>query len=409
MDILFLSDNFPPERNAAASRIYERARYWIEWGHQVTIITCAPNFPEGKLFPGYKNKLYQSEIMDGIRIVRVKTFISANKGFFLRILDYVSYTLPAIIAGLLQKRPDMIVANSPTPFVALAGLIVAKLRKKPFVLEVSDLWPASITGVGAMREGFAIRCLEKLELFLYRHAQAIIVLTSSFKENLIARAVDKHKIHIVINGVDSSRYYPRVRNNELAKRYDIKPDDFVIGYIGTHGMAHALENVLYSAEQLLGVNNLCFIFVGAGASREKLMQISKEKSLTNVRFIPSQPKEYIPEFWALCNMALVHLKNSPVFADVIPSKIFEAMGMGKSIIIAAPKGEASTLIEEEKIGIGVPPENPSALTEVIRLYQGNPQLVEELSRNSHEAAAKYTRERQAKKFLSIMNDLRGHH
>src|SRR5205807_2400032 len=116
------------------------------------------------------------------------------------------------------------------------------IRKIPFVLEISDLWPASIVGVGAMRESLIIRALEKLELFLYRNAIAIIVLSPSFKSNLVSRNIDEKKIHVVMNGVDRERYFPRPRNAELATFHQLQPDDFIVGYIGTHGMAHALEN-----------------------------------------------------------------------------------------------------------------------------------------------------------------------
>ena len=123
MKILFLSDNFPPERNAAATRVYERACYWTKWGHEVTILTCAPNFPEGELFSGYQNKWYQVEWMDGIRIVRVKTFMAKNSGFFLRVLDFVSYMIRAVIAGSFQNRPDVVMASSPQFFAAVGGWI----------------------------------------------------------------------------------------------------------------------------------------------------------------------------------------------------------------------------------------------------------------------------------------------
>ena len=165
MNIFFFSDNFPPERNAAASRVYEQAYYWVKMGHQVTVITSAPNFPEGKLFPGYKNKLYQLEIMDEIRVIRVKTFMARNKGFFLRTIDYISYLLPALLAGLIQKKPHVIMATCPTPFAALAGWALSVARRTPFVLEVSDLWPASIIAVGAMREGFLIKFLRNWKFF----------------------------------------------------------------------------------------------------------------------------------------------------------------------------------------------------------------------------------------------------
>ncbi len=286
------------------------------------------------MFAGYKNRFYQVEYLQGIRVVRVKTFIAANKGFLLRILDAISFTIPAILASIFQKKPDVIVATSPSLFAAIAALVSAKLRRLPFLLEVSDLWPASIVGVGAMRESRVIRWLEKLELFLYHHAQQIIVLSPAFKINLTKRKVPPEKIHVVINGVDLTRYSPQSRHELLAKQYQIDTKNFVIGYIGTHGMAHALENVLAAAELLKNQPEIHFLFVGAGAMRDKLIQIAEEKALKNVSFINSQPKEVITNFWSLCHIALVHLKNTFAFSEVIPSKIFEAMGMGLPILIA---------------------------------------------------------------------------
>jgi colanic acid biosynthesis glycosyl transferase WcaI len=402
MNILFFSDNFPPEFNAAASRVHERACYWIKWGHQVTVITCSPNFPEGKLINGYKNKFYQKENIDGIQTIRVKTFIAANKGFVLRILDSISYTIPATLAALFQKKPDLIVATSPSLFAAIAGLIVARIKRCPFVLEVSDLWPASIVGVGAMRESFMIRCLEKLELFLYRKAKEIIVLSPAFKNNLISRNIQESKVHVVMNGVDMDRYSPRQRDLKLAKFYNIHPNHFIVGYIGTHGMAHALENVLNSAELLKHKKNIHFIFVGAGANRENLIEIAKQKALSNVSFIPSQAKALIADYWSLCNISLVHLKKTPVFADVIPSKIFEAMGMGIPIIMAAPSGFAMSLVEEEKIGAGVPAEEPQLLAEKIEFFYNNPEILKTIAKTSTERAPKFSRKQQAKSFLSVL-------
>lgn len=402
MNILFLTDNFLPETNAAASRVYERACYWVKWGHQVTVITCAPNFPEGKLFSGYQNKFYHVEMIDKIRVVRVKTFIAVNKGFFMRVLDQFSFTLPAVIAGLFQQRPNVVIATTPTPFAAIAAWFISCFRGKPFVLEVSDLWPASIIGVGAMKASFLIQLLEKLELFLYRRAKSIIVLSPAFKENLILRKIGKNKINVVINGVELSRYSPRPRLPELAKKYNIHQGDFVVGYIGTHGMAHALQNVLFTAELLKQQHTIRFIFVGAGAERDKLIKMAEAKSLSNVSFVLAQPKESIADFWGLCNVALVHLKNSLVFSEVIPSKIFEAMGMGLPIVIAAPRGEATALVQSENIGISVPAENPEMLAAVLQKYQVDTELVKKHAENSFLSAPKFSRERQAQSFLEVL-------
>ena len=202
--------------------------------------------------------------------------------------------------------------------------------------------------------------------------------------------------------MDITKYSPRPRHQELAKRYQITHLDFVIGYIGTHGMAHALENVLHAAELLKDKVNIRFIFVGAGATRDKLMEIAEEKTLANVTFIPAQAKEHMADFWSLCDVALVHLKNAPVFGEVIPSKIFEAMGMGLPVFIAAPVGVAVSLVEEEKIGVSVPAENPHALAATIDYYYHHPQLLKPLAEKSNQRASYYSRERQARVFLQVL-------
>jgi putative colanic acid biosynthesis glycosyltransferase WcaI len=398
--ILFLTENYPPERNASAARVYERACYWVKWGHEVTVLTCAPNFPEGKVFPGYRNKWYQVEIMDGIRVVRVKTFIAANEGIMLRTLDFLSFMGSAMVAGLFQVSPDVIISTSPQFFAAVGGWGLAGLRGKPFIFELGDLWPASIAAVGAMGQNVFLRWMERLELFLYRRSSAVIALTSSFKEDLVRRGISPKKIAVVINGVDIPRYAPRPRDVELAKKYKLD-EHFVIGYIGTHGMAHVLEKVLDVAERMERLPDVLFLFVGGGAGKAKLEEDLAKRKLKNVVLVPPQPKERMPEFWSLCSVALVHLKDTPVFASVIPSKIFEAMGMGLPILLASPKGEASRIVEKEEAGLWVPAEDPAALEEGILRLKNDSEFYRHCASRSHAAAPRYSRERQARDVLKV--------
>lgn len=221
MRILFLADNFPPERDAQASRVYERACYWVKWGHQVTVITGAPNFPEGKIYSGYKNRWHNVEEMSGIRVVRVKTFIAPNSGQHRRILDYVSYGLTSFVAGLFEKKPDVVAATSPQFFAAVSACGLAAVMNRPFLMEIADLWPESIVAVGAMKRGLALVWLEKLELYMYSRASSIVTLTQSFKDNLVRRGVPEQKIAVVINGVDLPRFQPRERDEALAAEWGI--------------------------------------------------------------------------------------------------------------------------------------------------------------------------------------------
>ncbi|MDL1983061.1 MAG: glycosyltransferase family 4 protein [Deltaproteobacteria bacterium] len=401
MHILFITENFPPERNASATRVYERACYWIKWGHEVTVITCAPNFPEGKVYPGYKNRWYQVEQMDGIRVVRVKTFISANKGFLLRSLDFVSFMFTSIAAGFFQKKPDIVMATSPQFFAAVSGWVISLFKRQPFIFELGDLWPASITAVGAMKDNLTLRIMEKLELFLYRKSAAIVALTNAFREDLIRRGIDKSKIHVVVNGVDLPRYSPRPKDSDLLEELGLK-DKFVIGYIGTHGMAHALVKVLDAAELLTTDDEIRFLFVGSGAEKEKLIVEAKKRGLKNVIFYPAQPKERMPGFLSLLDVALIHLKNSPVFTTVIPSKIFEAMGMGLPVLLVGPEGgEASKIVEKDGAGLCIPSEAPEIFAQTVLELKNNHVLRKRLASASYEAAPKHTRERQAREVINV--------
>lgn len=183
MKILFLTDNFPPEVNAPATRTYEHCKEWVKQGEEVTVITCTPNFPQGKVYTGYRNRLYQKEIMDGIRVIRIWSYITANEGFLKRTLDYISFSVTSFFAGLFQQA-DIIIATSPQFFTALSGRTLSFWKRKPWIMEVRDLWPESIKTVGAMKENPIIRFLEWEEKRCYRSAQKIVVVTDSFKKRL---------------------------------------------------------------------------------------------------------------------------------------------------------------------------------------------------------------------------------
>ena len=222
MHILFLTDNFPPEGNAPASRTYEHALEWVKEGHKITVLTCVPNFPEGKIFEGYKNKWLLKEQIDGITVWRVKTYITPNEGFIKRTLDYMTFMFSSFFFGLFTKDVDVVVGTSPQFFTVISAWALGKFKRVPFVFELRDIWPASITAVGAMKKNLGINLLEKLEMFLYHQADHIITVTNSFKSELIGRGVAPNKIDVVLNGVDLSTYSPTITKDlELSSRYGL--------------------------------------------------------------------------------------------------------------------------------------------------------------------------------------------
>lgn len=373
MHILFLSDNFPPEGNAPATRLYEHAIHWVKAGHKVTVITCAPNFPEGKLFEGYKNSWYQRDTLNGIDVVRVKTYIAPNNGFTRRILDYMSFMVMSVCAGVFQKKPDLVVATSPQFFSAVAGWALSGLKRVPFVFELRDLWPESAFAVGAVNKNFLYRRVEGIELFLYRKAAKIISVTHSFKDSLIERGIVADKIAVVTNGVDLTKYQPtEEKDPQLALEHGLN-GKFVLGYLGTHGLAHALDCVLDCAVLLKDRKNICFLLVGAGAEREKLVARVEQECMSNVVMLPRQPKENLSRFWSLCDVSLIPLKDSFAFKKVIPSKLFESMGVGVPVLMSLPEGESTKIVRQLNVGITVPPENPQEMAKAItKFYEDEP-------------------------------------
>lgn len=370
MHILFLTDNFPPEVNAPASRTFEHCREWARAGYQITVITCVPNFPKGRVFTGYRNRLWQSEEMSGVRVIRVWSFIAANEGFVKRILDYVSFMLSATVAAFFVRKPDVVIGTSPQFFTACAAYLVSRFKRIPFVFELRDLWPESIKAVGAMKESTVIRLLEQIEMFLYQKADRIISVTHSFQQKLVIRGVDADKIFVMTNGVDMSRFRPVPKDEALLKELQLE-GKFVAGYVGTHGLAHHLETLLEAADKIRKLPNgdlFRFVLLGDGARKKVLQEEAVARKLNNVIFINSVPKGQVARYWSLLNVSIIHLKKTDLFTSVIPSKLFECMGMGLPVLHGVA-GESAEIVRDNDIGIVFEPENADELVTGLILLQ----------------------------------------
>lgn len=403
MHILFLTDNFPPEVNAPASRTFEHAREWVKAGHQVTVITCAPNFPKGRVFDGYQNKLWQTEEMDGIKVIRVWTYISANEGFYKRTLDYVSFMVAANIAAFGVRKVDVIVGTSPQFFTALGALGVSLTKWRPWVFELRDIWPESIKAVGAIKDGPVLSLLELLELFLYRRAKRIVAVTHSFKEALIRRGIDGDKIHVVTNGADLSKFAPRPKPAGLTEALGLT-DCFVAGYVGTHGMAHGLETLLSAAEILARSPDgaaIRILLLGDGARKADLVAQSKAMGLTNVIFIDSVSKAEVPDYWALLDVSIIHLKRDPLFTTVIPSKLFECMAMGLPVLHGV-EGESAAILARAEAGEPFEPEDAQALAGALLRLSSDPATMGLYRAKALEGAPRYDRANLALDMLAVL-------
>lgn len=411
MRVLFLSHYFPPEGNAPATRVHAFCRRWVRRAtapFAATVITCAPNVPDGRVYEGYSNRLSSRERIDGIDVIRVWTYLAPNAGTVRRILNYVSYMVSATIRAAFIRRPDVVIATSPQFFCGWAGVLVSWLRWCPFILEIRDIWPESIVAVGAMRSGRLVRLLEWLELRMYAAANHVVTVGEGYRRQLVAKGVPDDRITIVTNGIDAERLRPQPPDAALLARYN--PDGrFVCSYIGTVGMAAGLEVVLRAAELLRreGRSDVRFLVVGDGATREELAAQVAAAGLDDLVTVTGrQPKELMPGFLSISDCCLVHLRKTALFETVLPSKIFEAAALEKPIVMGVG-GFAADLVREADCGICIEPENAVQLLAAIDELRADPARRAELGRRGRERlSSRYDVDRLAEEYAEVVERVR---
>ncbi len=371
MKILFLTHYYPPEGNAPATRVAAMAERWVKAGHEVTVVTGVPNVPNGVVYDGYANRIFpQRETVRGVEVIRVWTWLAPNKGTLLRIVNYVSYMLSAVARCVWMRRPDVLIATSPQFFCGWAGVLLKwwfRLtrpfsRRPRFILEIRDIWPESIGAVGAMSGGMLFRLLEFLELRMYAAANHIVTVGGGYRRRLVGRGVRQEDISIVTNGVDvSSLEVDVAAAGDFRKKWGLE-GKFVCGYIGTIGMASGLSVYIRAAELLKKRrrDDIRLLAVGDGAVRAELEAEAKAKGLDNVVFTGRCEKGEVPGILGATDVSFVHLRRTPLFETVLPSKIFEAMGLARPILIGV-EGDAKRLVLESGGGVAMEPENEEEL------------------------------------------------
>ena len=417
MRILFFSHYYSPEGNAPATRVSALAERWAAAGHEVTVVTCAPNVPNGVVYEGYRNRK-TVEMLRGVKVVRVKTYIAANKGAVKRMLNFVSYFFSALWTALRLPKPDVAIATSPQIFCGYAGVWYKRLRRVPLVMEVRDIWPESMGAVGANIPRLAYWVLERIERAMYRACVHLVTVGEGYRMRLVEKGVPEDKVSIVMNGTDLSVYKPGPKNEALLEKYGLT-GKFVVSYIGTVGMACGLEVVLEAAE-MLGTGGaqssatagadaqervppkVVFVIVGDGAHRANLEEEAKKRGLTNMVFTGRQPKESMPDWINVSDASLVHLKKAELFTTVMPSKIFESAGCKKPIIMGVD-GYAKKLVMDAQAGLDMKPEDAESLVACVQRLVDDPDLCRQLGENAYNNIAKvHNRDQQAEDYLAIL-------
>ena len=406
MHILFVTDNFPPEVNAPASRTYEHCKEWVARGAKVTVITGFPNFPIGKIFDGYQNSIYSNETMDGIEVKRVWTYIAENKGFLKRTCDYLSFMFAAILASFFVKKVDIIVGTSPQIFTVCAAYVISRIKNRPWVFELRDIWPESIQVVGGIKNLRILKILQALEVFLYRKATHIVVVTNSFQRYLEGLGIESQKITVVRNGINLEHFYPRNKCTSLIDELHLQ-GKFVVGYIGTIGLAHNLD-ILLNAAKLFALDqkwqNIQFLIVGEGAEKLKLIQRIKREAIGNVAILDGVSKEDVVNYYSILDAAVIHLKKDPLFEQVIPSKLFELVGQAIPILHGV-QGESAQLVEEYGVGVVFPSDDSGAFKTAIESLHDNPSISNECKANAAKYAPLFDRKHLADEMYKVLSSV----
>ncbi|KAA5538904.1 glycosyltransferase family 4 protein [Roseiconus nitratireducens] len=379
MRIVFFSHYFPPEGNAPASRTYDHCVRWVndpERNVSVTVVTCAPNVPDGQVYDGYRNPLWpRREVVDGVQVVRVWTYIRPNPGRVGLIVNYLSYLVSSLFAFVFfVRRPDVIVATTPQFFCGIAGVLASWLKWRPLVLEVRDIWPESIVTVGALRRGWIVKALESMERWMYRQANHIVAVGPGYRDNILSKADVADHLSVVTNGVDPTAFLPRADCENVRQRYDLGKR-FVCSYVGTVGMAHGLDILVRAAKryQQAGRDDVVFLIAGGGARLEELRSQVESQNLGHfLKLTGRVDKSLIPDVLAASDVCLVHLNKVDLFQHVIPSKIFETMAMERPIIMGV-RGRARDIVLEAGCGVALEPENDEQLIQILDQMESDPQ------------------------------------
>jgi colanic acid biosynthesis glycosyl transferase WcaI len=357
MRIQFMAQCYAPEEVSAAILITELAVDLARRGHDVSVVTGAPNYPQGRVFDGYRNRLLQAETLGGVRVIRTWSYISPSKKFVPRLLHYGTYSATAFYGGLAAKRPDVLVSYSPPLPLGIAAWLLSRIWRVPWVLQVEDLYPDAAIAAGVMRNKKVIDFFLRMEQFLYQKAHHISVISESFRRTLLSKNVPSAKLDVIPVWADPDEVRSLPKENSFRHAHSLD-NKYIVMYAGNIGMTSCIEDVLHAAELLHRRTDIHFVIVGEGVKKEALEADVKSKQLTNVTLLPYQPREVFAEMLAAADVSLVTLNGGAALSS-LPSKIFNIMASARPILAVAPlESEIAHIVREAGCGWVVPPECP---------------------------------------------------
>lgn len=412
MKILLIHQYYLEKNDGGGSRWNEMTKFWAEQGHDITVLAGMVHYNSGKKNQNYKGEYFsdQKNYETRIRVIRSHVSEAYNVNFLGRLWAYFSFVFSSIWAGLFYAREkyDIIIVTSPPLFVGITSYVLSFLKKIPFIFEIRDLWPESAIDTGVLKNKLIIKLAYSFESFIYRKATIINVLTPAFKTYLVNnKNVDTNKICFIPNAADFSLVSKVASNfnvNNFRKEHNIDQDSFVITYVGAHGVANHLMQIIDTAE-LLQDKKVLFLLIGEGMEKNMLKEDVSSRKIKNVRFIDAVPKSEVFKYILASNMGASVLKKVDTFKTVYSNKTFDYMSCKKPLFMLID-GVSRELVEEAGCGIYVEPENKQEFKEKILLYlNDNERVIKEGDNGFNFAIKNFDRNTLALKYLEIIKNV----
>ena len=364
MKVLLIHQAFVSPNEAGGTRHFEIGQRLVQRGHDFTVIASNLSYLSGKKFSGES-----SQVQGGVRIFRVATYSALHRSFAHRVLAFISFMFSSFIKGLFVKDVDLVWGTTPPIFQAVSASLLACVRRKPFVLEIRDLWPEFAIEMGVLKNPLLIWIARKVEHCLYGQASHIIVNSPAYKKYLIEKGVDDNRITVIPNGVETSMFRPDDTGEHLRSRLGLN-EKYVVTYSGALGMANDIPTLLEVASRLKSKKQIHFLLVGDGKERIQLEKLAEELDLTNVTFLGAKPKAEMPEVLAASDVCVAILMNISMFKTTYPNKVFDYMAAGRPTVLAID-GVIREVVESAQGGIFVNPGRADELSQAIEQLEAS--------------------------------------
>ncbi len=402
MRFLILTQYFAPEAGAAPARLTALARQLVEFGHEVEVVTSLPNYPIGRIFPEYRQQVYQKEWLDGVPVHRVWTYASQGAGLR-RVANYGAFALSALIGLAKSARPDFIFVESPPLSVSFPAFLASVGWKRPIIFNVSDLWPDSAIEFQLMREGWLTRRIRSLELRSYRRAKYVCAVTEGIRDGLRRKGVQEEKLLFLPNGVDEELFAPAPPDEGLRNELSLAGKNVVL-YAGTMGYAHHVQSVIRAAARLRDDPSIHFLMVGGGSVRSELMSLARQWQLPNITFRDPVSQGQVPRLLSISLCGLVTVADKPILHTARSAKAACIMACAKPVVLAMGKN-GRHVIQQAEAGIVVPIDQPEEMANAIRFLAANPREAARLGQNGRKyVSANLTWRRLVADFLAQLTD-----